>query len=200
MLRARQAAQMPSSATPLPLCCSQRPQHRPRRRRLRDSLSPWSASTAGVASKPERVDPSASDAARQPGAPERHHHWCTERRAAFEAISPVDLSLGWGGLSFAEVGATSQVKSSQSRTRSPRGSPSAISIDARPPLLASGAHSIGFRLEMFLYRLDLTRACEEAEILRTGSVQIALRGSSSFAARRTVAQHLFLLRSANTHE
>ena len=83
---------------PLPLCFSQRPQHRPRRRRLRDSLSPWSASTAGVASKPERADPSASDAARQPGAPERPLHWCTERRAAFEAISPVDLSLGWRGL------------------------------------------------------------------------------------------------------
>ena len=30
---ARQAAQMPSGATPLPLCFSQRPQHRPRRRR-----------------------------------------------------------------------------------------------------------------------------------------------------------------------
>ena len=39
MLRARQAAQMPSGATPLPLCFSQRSQHRPRRRRLRDSLS-----------------------------------------------------------------------------------------------------------------------------------------------------------------
>ena len=73
---ARQAAQMPSGATPLPLCFSQRPQHRPRRRRLRDSLSPWSASTTGVASKPmleARTGRSASayEAARQPGPRQR---------------------------------------------------------------------------------------------------------------------------------
>jgi hypothetical protein len=40
------------------------------------------------------------------------------------------------------------------------GPSSAISIDSRPPLLASGAHSIGFRMVvsclLFLYRLDLT--------------------------------------------
>ena len=40
----------------------------PRRRRRRcDSLLPWSASTTGVASKPERANPSASEAAREPG-------------------------------------------------------------------------------------------------------------------------------------
>jgi len=33
----------------------------------RNSLLPWSASTTGVASKPERADPSASEATREPG-------------------------------------------------------------------------------------------------------------------------------------
>jgi len=57
MLRVRQAAQMPSGATPLPLCFSQRPQHRPRHPRHCDSLSPWSASTRA------RVKPPGSPAA-----------------------------------------------------------------------------------------------------------------------------------------
>ena len=36
------------------------------------------------------------------------------------------------------------------------GSPSAISIDSRPPLLASGAHSIGFRMVVCCLCIDLT--------------------------------------------
>ncbi len=36
------------------------------------------------------------------------------------------------------------------------GSPSAISIDSRPPLLASGAHSIGFRTVVCCLCIDLT--------------------------------------------
>ena len=36
------------------------------------------------------------------------------------------------------------------------GSPSAISIDSRPPLLASGAHSIGFRMVVCCFCIDLT--------------------------------------------
>jgi hypothetical protein len=44
-----------------------------------------------------------------------------------------------------------EVKSSQVKD----GSPSAISIDTRPPLLASGAHSIGFRRLSVVY-IDLT--------------------------------------------
>ena len=36
------------------------------------------------------------------------------------------------------------------------GSPSAISIDSRPPLLASGAHSIGFRKGVCCFCIDLT--------------------------------------------
>jgi hypothetical protein len=36
------------------------------------------------------------------------------------------------------------------------GPPSAISIDSRPPLLASGAHSIGFRMVVCCLCLDLT--------------------------------------------
>ena len=36
------------------------------------------------------------------------------------------------------------------------GPPSAISIDSRPPLLASGAHSIGFRMVVCYLCIDLT--------------------------------------------
>ena len=36
------------------------------------------------------------------------------------------------------------------------GPPSAISIDSRPPLLASGAHSIGFRMVVCCLCIDLT--------------------------------------------
>ena len=36
------------------------------------------------------------------------------------------------------------------------GPPSAISIDSRPPLLASGAHSIGFRMVVCCFCIDLT--------------------------------------------
>ena len=36
------------------------------------------------------------------------------------------------------------------------GSPSAISIDSRPPLLASGAHSIGFRWVVCCLCIDFT--------------------------------------------
>ena len=36
------------------------------------------------------------------------------------------------------------------------GSPSVISIDSRPPLLASGAHSIGFRMVVCCFCIDLT--------------------------------------------
>jgi len=38
------------------------------------------------------------------------------------------------------------------------GSPSAISIDSRPPLLATGAHSIGFRMVVCCFCIDLTSA------------------------------------------
>jgi hypothetical protein len=47
-----------------------------------------------------------------------------------------------------------QVKSSQ--VKSSQDGPSAISIDSRPPLLASGAHSIGFRMVVFFFGTDLT--------------------------------------------
>jgi primosomal protein N' len=47
-----------------------------------------------------------------------------------------------------------QVKSSQVKSSQVNGPPSAISIDSRPPLLASGAHSIGNHKTYIVFELD----------------------------------------------
>jgi hypothetical protein len=68
----------------------------PRRRRLRDSLSPWSASTTDVASKLERDDPSATDAARQPGSNAHKRHDASDVFRGVEGAT-------WAFLRFVEI-------------------------------------------------------------------------------------------------
>jgi hypothetical protein len=48
---------------------------------------PWPASTTGVASKPERADPSASEAAREPGSDAQSRPLEKKRDAAYSAFS-----------------------------------------------------------------------------------------------------------------
>ena len=48
---------------------------------------PWSVSTTGVASKPERADPSASEAAREPGSDAQSRPLEKKRDAAYSAFS-----------------------------------------------------------------------------------------------------------------
>jgi hypothetical protein len=48
---------------------------------------PWPASTTGVASKPERADPSAFEAAREPGSDAQSRPFEKKRDAAYSAFS-----------------------------------------------------------------------------------------------------------------
>jgi hypothetical protein len=58
---------------------------------------PWSVSTTGVASKPERADPSAFEAAREPGSDAQSRPLEKKRDAAYSTFSDQNFHKVWKG-------------------------------------------------------------------------------------------------------
>ena len=132
-------------------------------------------------------------------------HGCTDesvQHRKFAAPSTMDrrecsTSIGRGSGRFETF---THVKSSQVKSR---WNPSVISLRSLPQLLASGAHSIGFRMVVCCLCIDLTlMSSNEASQLKHGTVQYCASQvkMSSQDVKSSRFPVLFLIKSQSSQE